>query len=448
MASVMDKLTGFLEKHLMPIAGKVGNQKHIQAIRDGIIVTMPLTIIGSLFLIIGNFPIESYTKWLGETGIAEKLSYPVTASFGLMGIIACIGISYRLSEKYNVDPLTGAVLSFCTFILVTPYQIPFLQDTPNKGEVMGVSFNFLGSGGLFVGLIMAVLTVEVYRIIVQKDIIIKMPDGVPPAVSKSFAALIPGFVVITMAWLIKLGLMYTPFEDMHNVVRVLLVKPLTLVGGTYWGAIIVTLLIHLLWMTGIHGAALIMGIISPVTNTLMGENLAAYQAHTDIPNVVTTQFFDIFQSMGGSGVTFSLAVILFLFSKSKQLKEIGKLAIGPAFFNINEPILFGLPIVMSPIMMIPFILAPVSVVTVSYWAMKLGLVAKLVGVAIPWTTPPILGGYLATGNKMSGAVLQAFNMVLTFVIYYPFFKLLDKQKQKEEGEALAMPAGNVAEETV
>ena len=334
MASIMNKLTSFLEKHLMPIAGKIGNQKHVQAIRDGIIVTMPLTIIGSVFLIIGNFPIESYTNWLVKTGIAEKLSYPVSASFGLMGIVACIGIAYRLSEKYNVDPLTGAVLSFCTFVLVTPYQIPFLKDGQSQGSVMGVSFDYLGSGGLFVGLIMAILTVEVYRKIVQKDIIIKMPDGVPPAVSKSFAALIPGFVVITMAWIIKLGLMYTPFVDMHNIVKVLLVRPLTLVGGTYWGAIVVTLLIHLLWMTGIHGAALIMGIISPVTNTLMGENLAAYQAHTVIPNVVTTQFFDIFQSMGGSGVTFSLAIILFLFSKSRQLKEIGKLAIGPAFFFI------------------------------------------------------------------------------------------------------------------
>ena len=417
MAGAMDGVIGFLEKHLMPVAGRIGNQKHVQAIRDGIIVTMPLTIIGSVFLIIGNFPIPAYTKWLAETGIAEKLGYPVTASFGLMGVIACIGIAYRLSEKYNVDALTGAVLSLCTFVLVTPYNIPFLQDGKEIGTVGGIAFSF----------------------IVQKDIIIKMPDGVPPAVAKSFAALIPGMIILTVVWIIRLGLMYTPFEDMHNIVRVILVGPLTKIGGTYWGALVVTLLIHLLWMTGIHGAALIMGIISPVTYKLMAENNAAYMAGargTELPHVVTTQFFDIFQSMGGSGSTFSLAIILFLFSKSKQLKEIGKLAVGPAFFNINEPILFGLPIVMNPLMLIPFVLSPVVVITITYWSMKLGLVSRLAGIAIPWTTPPVLGGALATAS-ISGGVIQVISMVLTFFIYYPFFKIMDAQKLKEEQAAVS-----------
>lgn len=438
MSGVMDKITAVLEKYLMPVAGKIANQKHVQAIRDGIIVTMPLTIIGSVFLIIGNFPISSYTLWLAENGISEKLNYAVTATFGLMGIVACIGIAYRLSEKYNVDALTGAVLSLCSFILVTPYNIPFIHEEKTLGTVAGISFDFLGSGGLFVGLLMSIFTVEVYRIIVQKNIIIKMPDGVPPAVAKSFAALIPGMIIITLAWVMKLGLMYTRFEDMHNIVRELLVGPLTKVGGTYWGAILVTLLIHLLWMTGIHGAALIMGIISPVTNILLGQNKEAFEAGlrgTELPNVVTTQFFDVFQSMGGSGATFSLAIILFLFSKSKQLKEIGKLSVGPAFFNINEPILFGLPIVMNPIMMIPFVFAPVVAVTITYWSMKLGIVARLAGIAIPWTTPPILGGMLST-TSISGGIVQIVNMVITFFIYYPFFKIMDAQKLREENEAL------------
>ena len=266
-----------------------------------------------------------------------------------------------------------------------------------------------------------------------------MPDGVPPAVAKSFAALIPGMIILTVVWIIRLGLMYTPFEDMHNIVRVILVGPLTKIGGTYWGALVVTLLIHLLWMTGIHGAALIMGIISPVTYKLMAENNAAYMAGargTELPHVVTTQFFDIFQSMGGSGSTFSLAIILFLFSKSKQLKDIGKLAVGPAFFNINEPILFGLPIVMNPLMLIPFVLSPVVVITITYWSMKLGLVSRLAGIAIPWTTPPVLGGALATAS-ISGGVIQVISMVLTFFIYYPFFKIMDAQKLKEEQAAVS-----------
>ena len=437
----MEKITAFLEKHLMPIAGKMANQKHIQAIRDGIIVTMPLTIIGSVFLIIANFPIDAYTNFLRTHGMmfngamvpfSDVLSYPVTATFNLMGIIACIGISYRLAEKYNVDALTGAVLAFCTFILVTPYNIAFnAEDGKLLGNVSGLSFNFLGSAGLFVGLLMAILTVEIYRIIVQKDIIIKMPDGVPPAVSKSFAALIPGMVVITLAWIVKIILMKTSFNNMHQIVGELLVKPLSSLGDSYLGAVVVTLLIHLLWITGIHGAALIMGIIQPITNTMMGENAAAVNAGQAMPHVITTQFFDIFQSMGGSGSTFSLAIMLLLLSKSKQLKEIGKLSIGPACFNINEPILFGLPIVMNPMMMIPFVLAPIAAISITYFTMKYGLVTRLSGVMIPWTTPPILGGFLST-RSISGAIVQIVNMIVTFGIYYPFFKIIDKQKLDEE----------------
>lgn len=179
-------------------------------------------------------------------------------------------------------------------------------------------------------------------------------------------------------------------------------------------------------------ASIVSGILSPIWLTLMDQNRVAFQAGKPVPNVVTAQFFDVFQNMGGSGTTFSLAILLLLFSKSRQLKEIGKLSIGPGCFNINEPIIFGLPIVMNPILIIPFILAPLVAVTITYWSMKLGLVAKPVGIAMPWTTPPFISGYIATGGKISGVVIQIITFLVSGMIYYPFFKMWDKKKVEEE----------------
>ena len=261
--------------------------------------------------------------------------------------------------------------------------------------------------------------------------VIKMPDMVPPAVSKSFAALIPGFFIISTALVIRVLFEVTPFASIHNVVSVLLTKPLTAIGASYGGVLAITTLIHLLWTCGLHGANIVFGVADPALYVLMDQNRMAFEQGQALPNVVTKQFFDIFQSMGGSGTTFSLAIMLLLWSKSKQLKEIGKLSLGPALFNINEPILFGLPIVMNPLLIIPFILSPLAAVTITYWAMKIGLVARPTGVAIPWTTPPIISGYLVTG-KISGAVIQIVNFFVTGLIYYPFFRIWDHKKLKEE----------------
>ena len=292
----------------------------------------------------------------------------------------------------------------------------------------------LGSQGLFVAIIMSIFTIEIFNFIVKKNIIIKMPDSVPPAVSKSFAALIPGFFVIMIALIIRILFEVSPFGNIHKVVEMVLTKPLTALGGSFLGMTGLSFITNLLWSAGIHGSNLVTGgIAKPVLDTLMDQNRIALSAGKPLPNIVTTQFFDIFHNMGGSGTTFSLAIMLLFLSKSKQLKEIGKLAIGPAFFNINEPILFGLPIVMNPILIIPFILAPLVTVMVTYLAMYSGLVAKVTGVALPWTTPPFISGFLAT-NHWTGTAIQVVNFFITAAIYYPFFKIWDDKKLQEESE--------------
>lgn len=190
----------------------------------------------------------------------------------------------------------------------------------------------------------------------------------------------------------------------------------------------------LLWACGLHGANIVGGVMAPIWFGAMDANRIAFQAGDALPNIFTQQFFEIWINIGGSGATLALVVTMFLRSRSKQMKQLGKLAIGPAVFNINEPIIFGMPIVMNPMLLIPFIITPLVTLVLTYIGMSTGLVAKPAGIAVPWTMPPIFSGYLATGGKISGAVMQAINIITAFIVYYPFFRMWDSQKLKEENE--------------
>lgn len=182
--------------------------------------------------------------------------------------------------------------------------------------------------------------------------------------------------------------------------------------------------------------------MSPIWYGAMDENRLAFQAGEVLPNIFTIQFFEIFINIGGSGATLALVITMFFRSRSKQMKQLGKLAIGPAVFNINEPIIFGMPIVMNPMLLLPFIVSPLLMMIATYIGMSTGLVAKPAGIAVPWTMPPLFSGYLATGGKISGAVMQLINLFISFAVYYPFFRMWDKQKLKEESELEAGPPAN------
>ncbi|MFE8700243.1 PTS cellobiose transporter subunit IIC [Cytobacillus sp. FJAT-54145] len=434
----MSKVNDILENKVMPVAGKIAAQRHLQALRDGLILTMPLIIVGSLFLILGFLPIPGYTEFMASTfGDAwlTKLLYPVGATFDIMALIAAFGIAYRLAEKYDVDALSAGAISVAAFLLATPYEISFTPEGATEAMIVGgaIPSALMGSKGLFVAMLIAMLSTEIYRFIIQKKIVIKMPDGVPPAVSKSFVALIPGFFVIGIIWLLRLIVEQTDFASLHNIVGVILGKPLGVLGGSLIGSLLAVFLVQLLWSCGLHGASIVGGVMGPIWLASMDENRIAFQeGASDLPNIFTAQFFDIFIYIGGSGATLGLVIAMLFWARSQQMKQLGRLAIAPGLFNINEPITFGMPIVMNPLMIVPFVLAPLVTVIITYVAMSTGLVARPAGIAVPWTMPPIIGGYLAAGGKISGAVLQLVNFVVVFAIYYPFFKIWDRQKLAEE----------------
>ncbi|WP_018665234.1 PTS cellobiose transporter subunit IIC [Heyndrickxia acidiproducens] len=412
-----------LEK-IEAIAGRIGNQRHLRALRDGILMSMPLIIIGSFFLIIGNLPITGYNDWLSNIGLAAIFGKIVNGSFGLMAIVAVFGIAYSLAEYYDTDGVADGIVALSSFIIVTP-------DLVAKAG-SGIPYAYVGSGGLFVAILIGLITAEIFRFFVQKNFTIKMPEGVPVAVEKSFAALIPGFMVIVFWSLIYLLLDLFGVQNIHTLLTNILGKPLGALGGSLWGTLVIVALNSLFWFVGIHGANTINPVIQPIWLQNTDANRIAFQAGKELPNIVTNEFMMNFVWMGGGGATIGLVICLWLFVRSKSNKAMGQLSIAPGIFNINEPVLFGLPVVLNFKLVIPFILAPMVSAVITYFAMATGLVAKPAGIVVPWTMPPIISGYLATGGKISGAIIQIITLAISVLIYYPFVKIMDRAELKVE----------------
>ena len=259
-----------------------------------------------------------------------------------------------------------------------------------------------------------------------------MPENVPPAVARSFAALIPSTVILLFWGLIAFLSVKLGYDSLFDMVVKLVSTPLIIVGTGIIATILSVIFNSLFWGIGIHGGQIVGAVMNPIWLTASDQNRLAYEAGKELPHIVTSTFMDSIVWMGGGGATIGLAIVMFFFARSKQNKILGKLALPPGLFNINEPLLFGLPVVMNLKIWIPFILAPVATTIVSYYAMYFGLVAKTTGVIIPWATPPIISGYLATGGKISGALLQVVTILLTIIIYYPFFRSIDNEYKKEE----------------
>ncbi len=428
--SLFDKFNVFLEEKFMPIAGKIGGQKHLQAIRDGLILSMPLTIAGSIFMILAFLPIPGYYDFMlgifGDTWMGKVL-YPVRATFDIMSIFGCIGIAYRLAEKNKVDCLSSVALALMTFMILTPYKVSFMNTS-----VEAIPLVYTGSAGLFGAIIASLISVEIYTWFIRKNIVIKMPDNVPPAVARSFVALIPTLALMIGTLIIRLILESTDFQNVHELLKVILTTPLKILVGSWWGLAIIVAIIQLFWIAGLHGGTIILGTIGPVLGLLGDQNRLAYEAGKEIPNVLGGPFFDIFISLGGGGGTFALAFLLAFVSKSKQLKEVGRISVGAACFNINEPIIFGLPIVMNPYLIIPFFITPIITGLIGYFSIAMGVLPKLPGISIPWTTPPLISGYLASIGSFRYVILQILLIVIGLIIYLPFFKAFDNKILEEE----------------
>lgn len=425
-----------IEEPLMTMGEKLNNNKVLQILRDSFMLAFPLTIFGSITLIIANFPFLS--NLIGEQGAATLnalLGPASTATMSIAAVFLCIGIGYYFSKDRGCDPIFGGAIALAAFILVTPMTVEHITEDGTSLLISNVlDINRLGARGMFVAMLGSFLAAYLYCWTTKKNWTIKMPDSVPPAVSKSFSALIPACLTLTVFLLIRIGFEFTPWGNIHDFIYEVVQAPLTSLGATLGATIVAIFAIQLLWFFGLHGQIIVNSVLDPIWNALTLENLTAFQAGQAIPNIVTKQFIEIFTvGIGGSGMTLAAVIILAFFCKSKQLKQVGRLALPAGCFNVNEPVIYGLPVVLNPTIVVPWIVAPIINVCIVYFAMASGLVPLTTGITVPWTTPIFISGMLAT-NSFMGGVIQLVEFAVVFLCWFPFLKSMDKNMQKEAVE--------------
>lgn len=427
-----------LETKLMPVFGKLATQRHVMAIRDGVVATIPLTVIGGLSLIIANPPFDPKTTtggfgkmWL-DFATANKftLSMPFYMTMALMSIFAAMAIGYSLSNSYKMNSLNGAVLALMTHLLMSAQAI----QVDKVGRLLPTQY--LDGQGIFTAIIAGILAVEVTRFLKVRNLTIKMPDGVPPAIANSFDSLVPAVVLVLLVFPLTLVIKSVSGVAFPQFIMNLF-KPLISAVDSPVGVVFVALLAQLLWAVGIHGSSVVGAIANPFKEANLAANAAAHAAGEAMPTIFTTPFWAFYIVIGGSGATLALVYFL-LKSRSAHLKSIGKVALIPALFNINEPIIFGTPMIFNPALFVPFIIAQPICALLAYYATKFGLVGRSFA-TVPWTTPAPLGAFIASTDWRS-AVLVLVLAAIAGAIYYPFFKTYEKQLIKQEAEAAAAEA--------
>lgn len=422
----MNAVISFLEKYFVPVASKIGSQRHLVAIRDGFVTVMPLMILGSLAVLINNLPINAYQEFMNNifggdiwTSFGGNLWQ---GSFAVVSLLVVFSISYHLAKSYHKDALSTGVVALAALLMIME----------PVAEGAGLPLVWAGAQGLFIAIVTALVTTEIFtRLLGNPKLVIKMPDTVPPAVSRSFASLLPAMITLSIFALIKVFTVVFGAPDLHQAVYDLIQAPVSALANTLGSAIVISLIVHVFWFFGLHGPNIIEPLMQAVYLPAIEANAAAFQAGEAVPHIVTKPFFDAFVYLGGSGVTIALIVAVFMAGRRhKHYRNISGMSTAPGLFNINEPILFGFPIVLNPLLVIPFILTPLILTIISYFAIAVGFVPKTIAL-IPWTTPPIIGGALATGS-IRGALLALVNLVIAILIYMPFVKMAERTELRKE----------------
>ncbi|HAT4415569.1 PTS sugar transporter subunit IIC [Klebsiella oxytoca] len=419
MNSFYNFLVGIIEKRLAPMAGVIAQQRYVLAIRDGFIAALPFMIVGSFMLVFIFPPISTNTTfqfakaWLNfSANYREQLMLPFNMSMGLMTIFISVGVGASLGKQYSLDPITTGLLSLMSFMLVA-------ADLKNGA----LSMQYFSGQGIFTALLCSIYATEVYRWLKKRNITIKLPEQVPPGVSRSFEVLIPVIVIMITLHPLNLFIEHATGMILPEAIMAML-KPLVAASDSLLAVILAVLLCQILWFAGIHGTMIVTGIMNPFWMANLASNQAALAAGEAIPHTFVQGFWDHFLFIGGVGSTLPLAILL-IRSRAAHLRTIGRMGFVPGLFNINEPILFGAPIIMNPILFIPFVFIPVINAILAWYAIDLGLVEKVV-MMTAWTTPAPIGASWATNWAIAPVILCFICMAIAALMYYPFVKAYEK----------------------
>ena len=450
-----------------------GQNKYLNAIKNGFQNFMPATISGAVGVLWTNVLVNSSTGLgaIWKPIMALEVLNPIFAAMQY-ATISCITIGVTMlvaSEIAEANGETGAypaVLGFILWMMVTPTSFAakdlgasyidakgishgfslgqFINVTGEAAKhkitadsfsYSGIMSSYTGATGLFTGLIVAIVGMELYNMFRKNDALkIKMPEQVPPGVARAFEVLIPTCLTAIVVGAVGLVCQLATGAELNALIYNVIQKPLqNIIGNNLVAVCIMYVIIMLFWCVGIHGNNMVAAVKEPIFRPLLYANTAAYTAHHEIPYVMNLTMIQMFAEFGGSGVTIGLVIAILIFSKREDNRTIAGISIVPGLFNINETMTFGIPLVLNPILDIPFILAPVVTVIIGYILVSSGFCPKIV-LEVPWTMPPVLFGFVATGGKPMGAIAQLIVLAVSVLVYIPFLIAYEKFQDKQAAE--------------
>ena len=446
----------------LKIAGKLGSQKHLIAIRDAFIAMFPLTMAGAIAVLL-NVLVRDIPNNMGWTGFAEAMQplielngYVYFGTIAIMALAFVFALGYNRAQAEKLNPIAGGLVSFAAFISTIPQTLTIVTDLTGLDKsvltnltdlglmVSGsnletsqwgvISVAYAGATGLFAAMLIGLLSAEVYIFFMKKNVIIKMPDSVPPAVNKAFASMIPGIAAIYASALIGYLATLLTGQALNDLISTYIQQPLMGLSQGWFSVVLLSFLVQLFWFFGLHGHNVLGPVMDGIYLPALLENTAAYEATKDVsqlPYLWTRGSFDAYGQMGGSGVTIALIIAIFLFSKRQEYRAVAKLSAPMGIFNINEPITFGIPMVLNPLFVVPWLIVPPVCVGIAYAATAAGLIPP-VYVSIPWITPPGLYAFLATGGNVMAGLVSLFNVFVAFCIWAPFVIAANKVQAPQD----------------
>lgn len=423
-----------LQNVLLSISSKVETNKYLGSIKEAFTMFVPFIIVGSFgsmlnILVSGANGLAQWVPWLSNLSPAFTAINFVTISCMSLPIAFLIG--YKLAEKENLPQLESGLIGLLSYLAVCPNTIStVVEGLKDPVVVNGLGAGVIGAQGLFVSMIMSMVAVKFFGLLTNIDAIkIKMPDSVPTGIARSFNILIPIFIIIT-AFSVG-GCLFNTFTGnylnvwIYNIIQI----PLQALANTTGGILVLALVNQLFWFLGIHGGMVIEGVRGPLSAAGLAENISAVQAGGVATNILTRGFWTSFVVVGGGGITLSLLIAIFIFSKREDHKSIAKFSLIPGICGINEPVVFGLPLVLNPIFAIPFILNSVIAAFIAVVATNIGFLTCGV-LDCPPGLPVFVTGFISYG--IHGIIVQAIILIVTFIIWVPFVLMSNKQAKLEQ----------------
>ena len=460
----MNAIVNFLERYIVPVAARIGSQRHLMAIRDAFIAMMPITMAGAFAVFLNALFRDMPRHFFGHENVITDF-WPIEQLIGINGavwngtlaiIALCLAVTlgYTLAESKGNSGVAGSLIALAAYTfgvpaaaatttniaLQTALPASVAAELAAHGSVTvaadGLSLvvtggawgffefsQFFNPQGIFAVMVTTLISVGVFNFMMGKNITIKMSDSVPPMVSRAFSSLIPAITsLFCMALLFHAWGQFMDGEPFTLWIMRIIGDPLLNLSQGYLAVFVMILMVHVLWFFGLHGTNILAPVFQSVYGVAQTFNMEAYEMGyrgADLPFRWTASSFEAFVWPGGAGASLVMVVAILVFAKRSDYRAVGKLGVGPAIFNINEPLMFGLPVVLNPLMFIPFILAPLATGTIAFWVTHFELVNPM-AVSIPWVMPTILSGLIGSAFDFRTIILSVVNLAVAFVIWAPF----------------------------